>query len=246
MRKYLFTSAIVLMASAGVLPAHAQQAQQNTAAVQAIDGTAEAPPVASPSMPAPSAPADNAAAQSPTASATPGQTAPAAPATPNAPMADGTLVAAVPPADQMDALNFQPTTAIEKEISDQLSFQKPSVDPNRMTSLFFNRWEHDLIVDARRGLVTRSPEMMDDGVQGTGPRDVALSGIVYHGPKEWVVWINDMRVAPTAIPDQVLDLKVYKDYIELEWFDDTTNQIYPIRLRSHQRFNLDTRMFLPG
>lgn len=108
-------------------------------------------------------------------------------------------------------------------------------------------WEHDLVIDARKGLITRDP-VSDDGVAAAeaGPRDVSLSGIVYLSRHDWTVWINSMRVSPSAIPEQVMDLRVFKDYIELEWFDETTNQIFPIRLRPHQRFNLDTRMFLPG
>ena len=186
---------------------------------------------------APSAPDSGVtvAADQPPASETDPQVAPAA--------ADGTLVAAVPPME--NSMIPEPTTAIEKEIGEQISFQKPTVNPNLMPSLFFTDWEHDLILDARRGLTTRMPGT-DDGVKGAGPRDVSLAGIVYRNAKEWTIWLNDLRVSPTAIPDEVLDLKVHKDYIELEWFDSTTNQIFPIRLRAHQRFNLDTRMFLPG
>lgn len=164
-----------------------------------------------------------------------------------APMADGTVVAAVPPNDaaQADSLLPAPVTPIEKAISEQLSFQNPTVNVNLMPSLFFTVWEHDLVLDARRGLTTRMPGT-DDGVTQTGPRDIALGGIVYHGAKNWTIWLNELRVSPTAIPTEVIDLKVYKDYVELEWFDASTNQIFPIRLRPHQRFNLDTRMFLPG
>lgn len=157
--------------------------------------------------------------------------------------ADGTIVAAVPPAP--NSMIPTPTTTIEKEIGEQIAFQKPTVNPNLMPSLFFTSWEHDLLVDARRGLTTRMPGT-DDGVGSTGPRDISLAGIVYHNSKEWTIWLNNLRVSPTAIPDEVLDLKVHKDYIELEWFDSSTNQIFPIRMRAHQRFNLDTRMFLPG
>jgi hypothetical protein len=32
----------------------------------------------------------------------------------------------------------------------------------------------------------------------------------------------------------------------MKWFDEYTNQVFPIRLRPHQRFNIDARMFLPG
>ncbi len=197
--------------------------------------------------PAPSVPP---AAPEPTVS--PAPAAPAVPVAPNAATAtvapaDGVMVAAVPPsgATVEEAMIPNPQTPIEKQISQQLSFQAPSVNVNRMASLLFTAWEHDLVIDARRGLVTRTPGT-EDGITEAGPRDVSLAGIVYHSSKEWTIWLNDMRVSPSAIPDEVLDLRVYKDYIELEWFDASTNQIFPIRLRAHQRFNLDTRMFLPG
>lgn len=192
-------------------------------------------------------PAAQAQVEGPAVAATPVDTtqsaAPASPASPDAVVPSDTIVAAVPPTQ--NSMIPTPTTTIEKEIGEQIAFQKPSVNPNLMPSLFFTAWEHDLLVDARRGLTTRMPGT-DDGVGATGPRDIALSGIVYHNAKEWTIWLNDLRVSPTAIPDQVMDLKVHKDYIELEWFDSSTNQIFPIRLRAHQRFNLDTRMFLPG
>lgn len=177
---------------------------------------------------------------------------PAAPTAPSpenatvAPPADGTVIAAVPPgpsaAEQMIP---QPLTEIEREISEQLSYQAPTVNPNMMPSLFFTVWEHDLVIDARRGLTTRMPGT-DDGVAASGPRDLALGGIVYRNGKDWTIWLNSLRISPDALPEEILDLKVYKDYVELEWFDASTNQIFPIRLRAHQRFNLDTRMFLPG
>lgn len=140
--------------------------------------------------------------------------------------------------------NLETTSSIEKEISDRLMLLQPKVDVNQMPSLFFSDWEHDLIVDARRGLVTRPPG--DDGLGNEGERDIALGGIVYVSSDDWTIWLNGTRVTPNAIPADVMDLKVYKEYVELEWFDAPTNQIFPIRLRAHQRFNLDTRIFLPG
>ena len=132
---------------------------------------------------------------------------------------------------------------MEKDINDRLNYLKPQVDINKMPSLFFNVWEHDLILDARRGMTTG---IGDEGIEQAGNRDISLGGIVYVSGNDWTVWINNTRVTPKAIPAQIMDLKVYKEHIDLEWFDSTTNQIFPIRLRAHQRFNLDTRIFLPG
>lgn len=159
------------------------------------------------------------------------------------PAANATVVAALPPAGQQPVLS-----AMEKELSEHLAYLQPNVNIDTMPSLFFSVWEHDLVMDARRGLTTRGPGG-DDGVDpalAVAPRDISLGGIVYVDNKDWTIWINSVRVSPDAIPDEVMDLKVFKNYVELEWFDKQTNQVFPIRLRAHQRFNLDTRMFLPG
>jgi hypothetical protein len=137
-------------------------------------------------------------------------------------------------------------TEIEKDLAQRLMDMRPSIDVNAMQSLFFTKWEHDLIIDARRGLNTRPPDSEDGVAAPAGPREITLGGIVFVSKKDWTIWLNDMRVTPNAIPEDVMDLKVYKNYIELEWFDASTNQIFPVRLRPHQRFNLDTRLFLPS
>ena len=137
---------------------------------------------------------------------------------------------------------------------------KPLFNPEEYISLVFTHWEHVAIQDAKRsrGLVrppteaelTRDLKTREDELERIKPppekREIRLAGIVYRKGGDWTIWLNEQRVTPDAIPEEVLDLKVYKTYIELKWFDDYTNQIFPIRLRPHQRFNIDTRIFLPG
>lgn len=144
---------------------------------------------------------------------------------------------------------------IDKEILQQLRLRKPPVDIEKMPSLFLTVWERDLIINARKGQLTRDPDAPIEELATLspepltpyeGPRDLRLSGIVYRDSKDWVIWLNAKRVSPTALLPEIMDIKVYKDYIELEWFDAGTNQIFPIRLRPHQRFNMDARVFLPG
>ncbi|NCT40744.1 MAG: hypothetical protein GW778_03665 [Alphaproteobacteria bacterium] len=126
-------------------------------------------------------------------------------------------------------------------------------------SLLFTYWEQVAIEDARNSTgQNRAPTDSEIGrVLGTDTddervmpppeeRNIALSGIAYKGNKNWTIWLNGKRVTPDAIPEEAIDLKVFKQYIEIKWFDEYTNQIIPIRLRAHQRFNIDNRMFLPG
>lgn len=133
--------------------------------------------------------------------------------------------------------------------------QREDFDVERMPSLFFTYWQHQAIKDAKnkRGVV-RPPtqaeleaiERGDELELDPERRYITLGGIVYKGKDNWTIWLNGKRVTPTAVPEEVLDLRVFKDYIEVKWIDDFTKQIFPIRMRAHQRFNMDMRIFLPG
>ncbi len=144
--------------------------------------------------------------------------------------------------------------SIEKEIKDKYS--KIAADPSAIPSLVFTPAQHALLREARIGFNTRLPTLQElrDHPDPNDPnyrpptalREIALGGIVFYSPDDWTIWLNSKRVTPDAMPSEAVDLRVYKEYIELRWFDAGTNQVYPIRLRPNQRFNIDGRMFLPG
>lgn len=148
-------------------------------------------------------------------------------------------------------------------------------DINRIRSLFLTPWEAVAIEDAKnsRGLVRPVSEgafQVDDEailgpdgqpidigaeIEGTlkeneplviKPRNIALGGIVYKSKTDWIIWINGERITPDALPEEVLDLQVTREYVEMKWFDDFSNKIFPLRLRPNQKFNMDTLLFLPG
>lgn len=150
---------------------------------------------------------------------------------------------------------------VQKQLTQVVNDRKgPVFNRNEYPSMLFTFWEHTAISDARRARgSTRAPtesELMRDlktnnqeELRVKPPaeeREIKLSGILYQGGGKWTIWLNGERVTPQAIPEEVMDLKVYNDYIEFKWFDVYTNRIFPIRLRPHQRFNIDTRIFLPG
>ena len=125
--------------------------------------------------------------------------------------------------------------------------------PDKMRSLFFTYWQHEALLDAKRSRGNvRPPTQSELNALGTDDkikpanRDLRLGGIVYVNAQDWTIWLNDMRVTPSAIPPEVIDLRVYKEYVEVKWLDDYTNQIFPIRIRPNSRFNLDARIFLTG
>ncbi len=141
-----------------------------------------------------------------------------------------------------------------KPVGDDFSFDNMTKGPAsvRIPSLFFTANEHAQIIKSKnaRGFV-RAPTSteLDNGAPTNvlpGERNINLGGIVYKAKDDWIIWLNSRRITPKALPKEALELRVFRDYIEIRWYDEYTNKIYPLRMRSHQRFNLDARIFLPG
>jgi hypothetical protein len=174
-----------------------------------------------------------------------------------APMAEGTMAK-----NQGDLAAEGVAPAVTAQAEQPVSDGKPVFRPEEYASLVFTFWEQDAIELARRAAngdgdtrgVTdyeiKESQKRDDLTEKIKPppeqREIRLAGILFNEKDSWTIWLNEKRVTPEALPKEVIDLKVYKSYIEFKWFDDYTNRIYPIRLRPHQRFNIDTRIFLPG
>jgi hypothetical protein len=135
-------------------------------------------------------------------------------------------------------------------------FDKETVQPDiLLRSLLFTYPERVEIIDAKnqigfvrsQGIEGLEDEMLEEGATpDPGDRYIHLQGIVYASPAVWTIWLNGKQVKPDALPDEVVNLRVFKEYIELKWYDDYTDRLIPVRLRPMQRFNIDTRMFLPG
>lgn len=129
-----------------------------------------------------------------------------------------------------------------------------TINPNTINPLVFTFWENSAIAEAlaarnKPGAKKRIPDTTQQEDKVKPPpeeREIKLGGILYVSGDDWIVWLNGKRVTPKALPKEVLDLKVHKQYVEIRWFDEYSNQIFPIRLRPHERFNIDSRVFIPG
>ena len=142
---------------------------------------------------------------------------------------------------------------LQDSMKNHMAIALPAIKPEDLKTLFFTAWQYALLNEAKQLFTTRPPTSGEiaqsenpDAPRPTGPREISLGGIAYHDAKNWTVWLNNQRIKPDAIPKEVLDIKVGRDHIDLKWYDLSSNLIYPIRLRPHQRFNLDSRIFLPG
>jgi hypothetical protein len=165
---------------------------------------------------------------------------------------DGTAQAGTPDApDTVDAPEIQLSdTTLIATADAKRHVRDGSVLPESLTTLFFTAWQHALLQEAKIGFNTALSGEPGNSAgaanRDPGIREISLGGIAFANAEKWTVWLNGVRVTPAAIPQQVLDIKVTQTYIDLKWFDNYTNKIYPIRLRPQERFNLDTRIFLPG
>ena len=138
---------------------------------------------------------------------------------------------------------------LQQQLQSREKIMSMDVDPNEMKTLFFTMWQYALMKEAEQEFLTRPPGAItsEDGEDmARGIRELSLSGISYISNDRWTVWFNGGRVTPKTLPGEAITFDVNREYIEFKWFDESTNLIYPIRLRPHQRFNLDSRMFLPG
>ncbi|QQG35691.1 MAG: hypothetical protein HYS17_09240 [Micavibrio aeruginosavorus] len=161
--------------------------------------------------------------------------------------------------DNLEETDFKVLDQALKNISD---LRTDIIKPLDVGTVVFTLWQHSLLQEAKRLLKVRPVEQGEDlsgtgigmggGATGEGAvvprglRELSLSGILFKGKDNWIVWLNGKRLAPDALPKEIMDIKVTEEYVDLKWFDAYSNLIYPVRIRPHQRFNLDSRIFLPG
>lgn len=140
-----------------------------------------------------------------------------------------------------------------------------------VASLLFTQWERQAIANAIRQRDVRitdiapgdhgdgrpdpngpGPEVIEALVPEPqpppepGPRELHLGSLVYIADDDWIVWLNDTEIRPGDIPERAIAMEVTRDHVDIQWFDPYTNQIFPVRLRPGQRFNMDMRLFMPG
>jgi len=154
--------------------------------------------------------------------------------------------------------DLPPELKILKSIEEEIKKKKGSeiFERSSVPSLVFTPSQYALLREARIGFNTRIPTLQELAKAGdpndpnyrppAAIRDVSLGGIAYNTPDDWTIWLNGSRVTPDALPSEAIDLRVYRDFIEVKWYDALKDQIFPVRLRTNQKFNLDTRVFLPG
>lgn len=139
-----------------------------------------------------------------------------------------------------------------KNTLDQISEDASGPTPEDMKTMMLSKWEYSLIKEAEIAYLTRDPDSEEDFISSTseevvkGPREIFLGGISYISKNNWTIWLNSQRITPSMLPEELISLDVQDTFVELEWYDEYTNTIYPVRLKPNERFNIDSQIFLTG
>lgn len=149
---------------------------------------------------------------------------------------------------------------MESDIAPQIPIVNlPKVSASQVPPLFWNETELAIIDQVKKGVIQIAP-MSEDAFEDLpqtapqnmpnaryiAPRELTLSGLLYHSDDSWIIWLNGMRITPNKKPDELRNIRVEKEFVELKWYDAVTDKVYPVRLRPHQKFSIDLKTFLPG
>lgn len=65
--------------------------------------------------------------------------------------------------------------------------------------------------------------------------DITLNGIVYISGTQWIIWINNIRITPSHIPEWLKVTKVSEEGVQCEYFSN--NIWYKITLEPYETFS---------
>jgi hypothetical protein len=140
----------------------------------------------------------------------------------------------------------------------------PKIDVRNLAPMFWTPQEIQIIEQIKKGIVPIEPideQSILDNSEGDSnvsnanqeadmlyyaPRQITLNGVVYKSKDDWVIWLNGLRITPKSEFDPLKSISVAEGNVQLKWYDALTDQIFPIKLKPHQKFDFDIKAFLPG
>lgn len=114
-------------------------------------------------------------------------------------------------------------------------------------SFLFTPAEVAAIRRAQGGVVSGTAALGADQTTNVPQRRlIVLSGVVFRGENDWILWLNGRKVTPKDMLPEIVDVVVAKDKVHLKWFDVGLNDVISITMRPHQTYDIVTGVLLPG
>ncbi len=165
----------------------------------------------------------------------PAPAAAGAPATGAAASADAAHPGVVP--------GVSPTTAPAPEET-QSDVNKPFA-----RSLFYTKQDLMQIKKALGGNVVDVNRPVTGGGGEAIPqvRTITLTGVLYKGPGDWLIWLNGQKLNPHNLLSEISEIEVFKDSrVRLKWYDIGLDGVIDVTLRPHQKYDIVTGLLLPA
>lgn len=159
----------------------------------------------------------------------------AAPAAPGAPAAADTTHPGV-------VAGVSPSTAPAPESKDDI--QKPFT-----RSLFYTKQDLVQISKALNGQSVNLDTPVSGGAGEVIPqvRTITLTGVLYKGPGDWLIWLNGQKLNPRNLLREIYEIEVFKDSrVRLKWYDIGLDGVIDVTLRPHQKYDIVTGLLLPA
>ncbi len=70
---------------------------------------------------------------------------------------------------------------------------------------------------------------------------IEVSGILYRGPGDWIVWLNGQKLTPEKLLPQITEISVDNaEIVRLRWYDANRKKIIPVTMRPRQVYDVET------
>lgn len=115
-------------------------------------------------------------------------------------------------------------------------------------SLFYTKQD---LVQISKALNGAAP-IIDGPIGGSGEvipqvRTITLTGVLYKGPGDWLIWLNGQKLNPRNLLREIYEIEVFKDSrVRLKWYDIGLDGVIDVTLRPHQKYDIVTGLLLPA
>lgn len=114
-------------------------------------------------------------------------------------------------------------------------------------SLFYTPQEVAMIQQVMMGAPVIGGTVMSGGVAIQTRRFIRLSGVLWRGAKDWIVWVNGYKVTPKYMLPEIVSMNVKSSSrVNFKWYDLGLDEVLDVTLRPHQVYDITSAILLPG